>query len=95
MSTSSKQLHCPVCAVRNPFVGEEALRSHLAQVHYKCRPYPCVLCAGAERFPTETGVRHHVETQHGVKKYKVSLIFFLSIDFIHHHSISIPDPLRP
>lgn len=67
-------LHCPICVEEVPFVGEEGLRSHLAMVHYKCRPYPCTLCAGAERFPTEAGLRHHVESQHGVMQYKVGLL---------------------
>ena len=84
----SSQLLCPICVDKTPFVGEEALHTHLALVHYKCRPYPCALCAGALRFPTETGLRQHVEMEHGVLKYRVSPLFYCPV------ALNPPPPSR-
>jgi len=75
METSQQQLHCPMCMERVPFMGEAALRSHLALVHYHCLPYPCTLCLGAVRFPSESDLCHHVECQHGVLEYRVGFQF--------------------
>lgn len=66
------RLTCPICVEQVTFLGEQALRGHLSRIHFQCLPYPCTLCAGTERFPTEVGLRHHVEIDHGVREYQVS-----------------------
>lgn len=71
-------LFCPTCVEKVPFSGGEALRCHLARMHFQCLPYPCTSCRGEMKCPTEASLRHHMEFEHGVQEYMVSP--FLSVD---------------
>lgn len=72
--TATTRLLCPNCAHPNPFGDASQLEVHLARVHFNCRPYPCQICQGVDRFATEQELREHYQRAHCLQEgeYQVS-----------------------
>lgn len=77
-------------------MGVAPLRSHLALTHFKCLPYSCTFTACGMSYPSEAGLTHHMESEHGLMsgQYQASLTPLSANYLTNSSSPSIPDHLR-
>lgn len=75
-SNRQQALLCPVCEHHNIFSSTHHLEVHLTRLHFpRCRPYPCQVCRGADRFGTEQELRDHCQQGHGIQEGKFQVVF--------------------